>query len=172
MSELDPLTFLIATELLTGSDDTSSHRRRALVRPHTISSPTLILLAERKEDDGIDNGPGCSDACEELRLRAQRDFGTDAVRLAYLHSDSSSLSDVVGDLLSARIHQIRILPLFLSDARRVAGEIALEIHELQEKYAALEIELLPAIGEDTRFQRLLWQMVRENAVPEWLAKTS
>ncbi len=167
MSELDPVTFLIATELLAASDTTSSHRRTALARPHTISSPTLILVAQ-----GGENESGSTDSFEDLSLRAQRDFGADSVRIAYLHSDSPSLSEVVENLLSARIHQVRVLPLFLAEAYPAAGEIALEIHDLQEKYAALDIELLPAIGEDARFQRLLWQIVRENALPEWLAKTS
>ena len=138
-----------------------------MTRPHTISSPTLILLAQ-----GSANESGCSDSLEDLSLRAQRDFGADSVRIAYLHSDSPSLSDVVEDLLSRRIHCVRVLPLFLSGAELAAGDIALEMHDLQEKYAALEIELLPAIGEDARFQRLLWQMVRERALPDWLAKTS
>jgi sirohydrochlorin ferrochelatase len=67
---------------------------------------------------------------------------------------------------------VRVLPLFLSEADLAAGDIAIEIHDLQEKYAALEIELLPAIGEDARFRRLLWQVVRERALPDWLSKTS
>jgi cobalamin biosynthesis Co2+ chelatase CbiK len=167
MSELDPVTFLIATELLAASNSTSSHRQASLTRPHTTSSPTLILVAQ-----GDENESGSSDPFEDLSLRAQRDFGADSVRIAYLHSDSPSLSDVVEDLLSRRIHRVRVLPLFLSEADLAASEIALEIHDLQEKYAALEIELLPAIGEDARFRRLLWQMVRERALPDWLAKTS
>ncbi len=167
MPELDPVTFLIATELLADCDTGSSHRQAALTRPHTINSPTLILLAQ-----GGENEPGCSDSLEDLCLRAQRHFGADSVCIAYLHSDSPSLSDVVEDLLSRRIHSVRVLPLFFSEAELAAGDIALELHDLQEKYAALEIELLPAIGEDARFQRLLWQMVRERALPYWLAKTS
>ena len=99
MSELDPVTFLIATELLAASDTTSSHRRTALVSSPTISSPTLILVAE-----GGENESGSSDSFEDLSIRAQRDFGADSVRIAYLHSDSPSLSEVVEDLLSARIH--------------------------------------------------------------------
>jgi sirohydrochlorin ferrochelatase len=167
MSELDPVTFLIATELLAACDTNSAHRQAALTRPHTISSPTLILLAQDSE-----NEPGLSDCFEDLVLRAQRDFGVDSARIAYLHSDSPSLSDVVEDLLSRRIHCVRVLPLFLSEANLAAGDTVLEIHDLQEKYAALEIELLPAIGEDVRFQRLLWQVVRECALLDWLAKTS
>jgi len=167
MSELDPVTFLIATELLAACDTSSSHRQAALTRPRAISSPTLILVAQGGEDE-----PGSSDCFEDLSLRAQGDFGADSVRIAFLHSDSRSLSDVVEDLLSHRIHRVRVLPLFLSEADLAAGDIAMEIHDLQEKYAALEIELLPAIGEDARFRRLLWQMVRECALPDWLAKTS
>jgi sirohydrochlorin cobaltochelatase len=166
MSELDPVTFLIATELLAGSDTNSSHRRTALVSHHMVSSPTLILLA-----DCSNNEPGWSESFEDLSLHAQRDFGPDSVRLAYLQFNSPSLSDVVEDLLSHRIHQVRILPLFLS-GMSLAGDIALQIRALEERYSALEIELLPAIDEDPRFQRLLWQMVRENALPEWLAKSS
>ncbi len=166
MSELDPVTFLIATELLAAGDTTASHRRTALARPRTISSPTLILVAE-----GGENESGSSDSFEDLSLRAQRDFGADSVRLAYLDSNSQSLADVVKDLLARRIHCVRVLPLFLSDGL-ATRDIALEISDLQEKYAALEIELLPSIGEDVRFQRLLWQMVRERALPDWLAKTS
>ncbi len=166
MSELDPVTFLIATEL-SACDASSSHRQPALARPHMISSPTLILVAEGGEKES-----GSSDSFEDLSLRAQRDFGADSVRIAYLHSDLPSLSDVVEDLLSRRIHCVRVLPLFLSEAEPATGDIAFEIQDLREKYAALEIELLPAIGEDARFQRLLWQMVRERALPDWLAKTS
>lgn len=166
MSELDPVTFLIATELLAGSD-TNSSRQTAMTSRHTINSPSLILLAE-----GSDNEGAWSESFEHLSLRAQRDFGPDTVRLAYLQSSSPSLSDVVEDLLSHRIHQVRILPMFLSESTVAGSDIALQIGVLQDKYAALEIELLPTIGEDLRFQRLLWQIVRENAVPDWLAKTS
>jgi sirohydrochlorin cobaltochelatase len=172
MSELDPVTFLIVTELLAASDVTSSHRRTALACSHAVNAPTLILLAEGSNNEGSDNEPGSSKSFEDLCLRAQRDFGFDAVRIAYLQFNSPSLSDVVEDLLSCRIHQVRILPLFLSDAGFAADDIALQVRELQAKYAALEIELLPAIGQDARFQRLLWQMVRESVLPEWLATTS
>jgi sirohydrochlorin cobaltochelatase len=166
MSELDPVTFLIATELLAGSNANASHRCTIPIHSHAASSSTLILLA-----DGSDNEVG-GNSFEDLSQRAQRDFGPDSVRIAYLQSDSPSLPDVVEDLLSRRIHRMRILPLFLSGAELVADNIVQEIRTLQERYAALEIELLPAIGEDTRFQRLLWQMVRENVIPEWRAKTS
>jgi sirohydrochlorin cobaltochelatase len=172
MSELDPVTFLIATELLAGSDATSSHRPTSMCYRPTVNSASLILLAEGRENDGDENELSSIESFEHLSLRAQRDFGTHSVRLAYLQSNSPSLSDVVEDLLSHRIHQVRILPMFLSDSSIAATDIALQIHALQEKYAALEIELLPAIGEDPRFQRLLWRMVCENALPEWLVKTS
>jgi sirohydrochlorin ferrochelatase len=167
MSELDPVTFLIATELLAVSDTTSSHRQAALTRPHTVSSPTLILLAQ-----GSENELGGTNSSEDLSLRAQLEFGADSVCIAYLQSDSLSLSAAVKDLLSRRIHCVRVLPLFLSDDGVAAEDIALEISGLQEKYAALEIELLPSIGEDARFRRLLWQIVRERALPDWWAKTS
>ncbi len=110
MSELDPVTFLIATEL-SACDTSSSHRQADLARPHMISSPTFILVAE-----GGENESASSDSFEDLSLRAQRDFGADSVRVAYLHSDLPSLSDVVEDLLSLRIHCVRVLPLFLSEA--------------------------------------------------------
>jgi hypothetical protein len=167
MPELDPVTFLIATELLAAGDSTASHGRTALARPQTISSPTLILLAQ-----GSENESGYGDSLEDLGLRAQRDFGVGSVRIAYSDSNTQSLSDVVKDLLARRIHCVRVLPLFLSKASLATGDIALEISDLQEKYAALEIELLPPIGEAARFPRLLWQVVRERALPDWLAKTS
>lgn len=167
MSELDPVTFLIATELLAGSDTNSSHRRTAVNSRPTMCSPTLIMLA-----DGNNNEGGWSNSFEDLSQRAQRDFGADSVRLAYLQFNPPALSEVVEDLLSHRIHHFRVLPLFLSDACVAASDVALQIRELEQKYAALDIELLPAVGEDPRFQRLLWQMVREHALPEWLAKSS
>jgi sirohydrochlorin ferrochelatase len=165
MSELDPVTFLIATELLAGSTSNISQRRTAVLQH--AANPTALILLSNSNPEGDWSVP-----FEDLCLRAQRDFGANAVRIAYLQSECSSLAEVVEDLLSRRIHQIRILPLFLSPDPLVGDDIAERIHELEHKYAALEIELLPAIGQDARLQRLLWQVVRENILPEWLAKTS
>ena len=165
MYELDPVTFLIATELLAGTTLNIPQRQTALAQ-HVANPTALILLATGESGDSW-NTP-----FEDLCLRAQRDFGTNAVRIAYLRSESSSLADVVEDLLSRRIHQIRILPMFLSLTPLLVEHVSTLVQELTEQYAALEIELLPAIIRDARLQRLLWQMVRESVLPEWLAKTS
>ena len=166
MSELDPVTFLIATELLAGPDRHAKFQGPAVVHPRAAASPTLILLAHGSMD------PAGNDYFESIQLRARRDFGTDAVEIAYLHFNSPTLREVVGELLSRRIHQARILPLLFSVSERAAEEIAEMIAELRHDYAALDIELLPPIGQDSRLQRLLWQIVRENVLPEELARTS
>ena len=164
LSELDPVTFLIATELL--ADRNAKFQGPPLVHPRTAASSTLILLAEGNRD------PAGEELFEHLRLRAQRDFGGSSVEIAYLHHNSPSLPEVVETLLSRRIHQIRIFPMLFSVSEQVAGEIAERIAELRQEYAALDIEVLPAVGQDPRLQRLLWQMVRENVLPEELARTS
>lgn len=166
LSELDPITFLIATELLAGPDRNAKFQGPALVHPRTAASSSLILLAEGNSD------PAGEEFFEHLRLRASRDFGGSSVEIAYLHHNPPSLPEVVEELLCRRIHQVRILPLLFSVSEQVAEEIAERIADLRQEYAALDIEVLPAIGQDPRLQRLLWQMVRENVLPQELARTS
>ena len=59
--------------------------------------------------------------------------------IAYLHSDLPSLSDVVEDLLSRRIIAFAFCRCFFRKPTWPLGDIGLEIHDLQEKYAALQL---------------------------------
>ena len=124
MSELDPVTFLIVTELLTVHT----------VPPFFGNLPSLAAHDQLANSDSVRRrrrkSPGWSDSLEDLSLRPQRDFGADSVQVAYLHS-TPHLSDVVENLLSRRIHRFRILPLFLSEGELASDDIPLEIHDLK-----------------------------------------
>ncbi len=166
MAELDPVTFFIATELFASSDQDSFEQLPVLADRNSATRSTLIMLAHGSKD------PCWRVPLDRIGDRAQRNFGRDSVRVAYLRFISPSLPEVIEDLLSRRVHQFRVLPLFLSHEERVTDEVPELLQSLCHKYAAVEIELLPAINEDPSFQRLIWQIMSEHVMPKWLVRSS
>lgn len=115
----------------------------------------LVLFAHGSRD------PHWRATFEELEAAAAAEAGPDAVRLAYLELSEPALDQVIGQAARAGIHRLRVLPLFLAAGKHVSEDVAARVDEARARHPGLDIELMPAVGEDERLRSLLRQIVAE-----------
>ena len=120
-----------------------------------LPSELLILFAHGSRD------PRWRATFEELAAAAAVEAGTDLVRLAYLELSEPTLEDVVERAVDDGAVRLRVLPLFLAAGKHLSEDVAKRVDEARATHPGLDIELLPAVGEDERMRSLLRQIVAE-----------
>ena len=120
-----------------------------------LPSELLILFAHGSRD------PRWRATFEELAAAAAAEAGTDLVRLAYLELSEPTLQDVVERAVDDGAVRLRVLPLFLAAGKHLSEDVAKRVDEVRATHPGLDIELLPAVGEDERMRSLLRQIVAE-----------
>ena len=113
----------------------------------------LVLYAHGSRD------PRWRATFEELAAAAAAEAGTGAVRLAYLELSAPTIAEVIGDAARAGIVRLRVLPLFLAAGKHTSEDVLARVDEARVRHPALDIELLPPVGEDVRMRSLLRQIV-------------
>ncbi|MBR7888441.1 CbiX/SirB N-terminal domain-containing protein [Marinomonas sp. A79] len=99
----------------------------------------VILLAHGSPD------PLWKKPFEALYNNVVQTYGEGNVSLAYMELTTPSLEDSVA-ALSADVHQLAVLPLFLAVGRHLRQDVPSQITALQRD--DLHITLLPPIGDD------------------------
>lgn len=120
-----------------------------------LPSELFILFAHGSRD------PRWRATFEELAAAAAAEAGTDLVRLAYLELSEPTLEDVVERAVDDGAVRVRVLPLFLAAGKHLSEDVAKRVDEARAAHPGLDIELLPAVGEDERMRSLLRQIVAE-----------
>ncbi|MDI9333911.1 MAG: CbiX/SirB N-terminal domain-containing protein [Cytophagales bacterium] len=69
------------------------------------------------------------------------------VRCAYLELMQPSLDAVVAELATQAVHHVRIVPMFLGVGKHAREDLPALLAALRLAHPALELELLPSIGE-------------------------
>ena len=112
----------------------------------------LVLYAHGSRD------PRWRATFEELAAEA----GSDTV-LAYLELSGPTLDEVIGRAAGAGVSRVRVLPLFLAVGKHMSEDVAARVAEAGARHPGIDIELLPAVGEDERVRSAIREVVREAA---------
>ena len=118
-------------------------------------SELLILFAHGSRD------PRWRATFEELAAAAAAQAGTDMVRLAYLELSEPTLECVVARAVGDGVVRMRVLPLFLAAGKHLSEDVARRVDESRAAHPGIDIELLPAVGEDERLRSLVRQIAAE-----------
>ncbi len=86
--------------------------------------------------------------------------GSADARLAFMELCPPSLEDSIRSATDDGITSIRVLPLFLARGRHLRQDIPKLIEQLQVRFA-VEIELLPPIGEHPTLAQALEEIILE-----------
>jgi sirohydrochlorin cobaltochelatase len=97
-------------------------------------------------------------------LRSQE--GEEAVSLAFMEFAPPTLVDVAKEAAQRGVQRIRLLPLFLAGGAHVARDIPEQVGRVMEALPHMQVDVLPPVGEDPRFESLLREITREHARPE------
>lgn len=77
------------------------------------------------------------------------------VRCAYLELCTPSLAEAAADLVAAGVRHLKVFPLFLGVGKHAREDLPELIESLQAAHPGLEIELLPAVGENPQLIALM-----------------
>lgn len=105
--------------------------------------------------------PDWREAVERQINLLQKEIGPDGIRLAYMELSSPSLNEVVSEAVQRGVRRFRVLPLFLAAEGHVERNIKPQVYQIQETFEAVDIELLPPMGQHHLFRDMLISMVRE-----------
>ena len=100
---------------------------------------------------------------DDLLAKLRVDLGENQVALAYMEFAAPTLMDVAAKATGHGMTSLRILPLFLAAGAHVDRDIPSQVKAVRAQFRQLHIELLPPVGEDPRFARLLLEIARESA---------
>lgn len=120
----------------------------------------LILFAHGSKD------PRWRAPFLELLEHLRRHEGEKAVSLAFMEFAPPTLVDVAKEAAQLGVERIRLLPLFLAGGAHVARDIPEQVGWVMEALPDMQVDVLPAVGEDPRFEKLLREITREHARPE------
>ena len=87
------------------------------------------------------------------KIRARRP--ETPVVCAYLEMCLPTLSDAATDLIAGGARQLRVFPLFLGVGKHAREDLPRLAAQLRAAHPDVEIELLPAAGEDDRLTTLM-----------------
>jgi len=119
----------------------------------------LILVAHGSRD------PKWRASVESVTRAVQADVGADKVRLAYMDLTPPTLADIVAEAVDSGVKRLRVLPLFIANEGHVDRDIRPAVDELCVIHRAVEIELLPAVGQHRLFRELLGKIAVEKGGP-------
>lgn len=109
----------------------------------------LVLVAHGSRD------PDWRASVESIVESLEQELGSGRVRLAYMDLSPPTLMDVVSGAASAGETQFRILPLFLAPQGHVERDVKPLTQEVQAAWPDLDVELLPALGQQPEYREAL-----------------
>ena len=80
------------------------------------------------------------------------------VRCAFLELTTPDLPTVVDELLSLGVTAVRIVPMFLGVGRHAREDLPELVAQLRAQHPALQIELMPSVGEHPALTALMAQI--------------
>jgi sirohydrochlorin cobaltochelatase len=98
---------------------------------------------------------------QRLADDVKRNVGGERVHLCFMELASPSLEDVARQLEAQGVRHVRLLPLFLASGSHLGEDVPLQLQQIKSECPALEIEMLPPIGENPRFTAFLTDLVKQ-----------
>ena len=83
------------------------------------------------------------------------------VQCAYLELCAPTLPDAVTTLLTGGLHKVRVVPLFLGVGKHAREDLPLLIDQIKAMHPEVQIELLPAVGENLGLIELMADIALE-----------
>ena len=115
----------------------------------------LILIAHGSRS------PQWREPFENLIEELKGDFGKDRVYIAYMQLASPTLEESLINVSSKGFKNIKILPLFMAMGEHARKDIPEQIKEISLKIKNLNIQLMPPIGEDPEFFKLIKEIIKK-----------
>jgi len=106
-----------------------------------VSQRAIILFAHGARD------PEWAAPFRKIRRAVARRSPGTAVELAFLESMDPPLADAIGKLAKGGCKQITIAPLFMAQGGHLKQDVPRILDAIRAEHKAMEIKLLPAIGE-------------------------
>lgn len=121
----------------------------------------IVLLAHGSRD------PAWTQSVQNIadRVRADAAPGTD-VCCAYLEHTQPSLEATFERLAASKIEFVRVFPLFIGMGHHLRSDIPERLRALRGRFPALQVELLPAAGENAAIIQALAQQALAPAALE------
>lgn len=88
---------------------------------------------------------------------------TTPLRLAYMELSEPSLESTVAELAEEGVERAEILPLFFAAGRHLRRDVPGQVEALTATHPAIELTLLPPVGEHPAFVEALAAVVAEQA---------
>jgi sirohydrochlorin cobaltochelatase len=114
-----------------------------------MMKPRLILYAHGSED------PRWRQPFERLESDLQGQLGLGRVRLAYMEFAEPTLMQVAAQAFEEGVRRLAILPVFMAAGAHLANDLPEQVAAVRAKFAAMEVAVLPPVGEDRRLFDLL-----------------
>ena len=92
---------------------------------------------------------------ELLLQRLQRDGKHGNLSLAYMEFTGPTLEEKFEEARADSVEKIAVLPLFIAVGTHIGRDVPRRIAAYQSQYPEIDIELLPALGEDAEFIEIL-----------------
>ena len=118
---------------------------------------TAIILFAHGSRDPLWHAPLLA-----IRDRIQSQAPDVQVRCAYLELTEPDLPTCAAELVQSGIERLRILPMFLGMGRHARTDLPELIAQLQFLHPKIELEVLPALGENPRLIELTCQIALKN----------
>ncbi len=99
---------------------------------------------------------------QAVQQRIQSQAPTLLVRAAYLELTGPDLPQCVREMIAQGVGRIRVLPLFLGMGRHAREDLPQLITQLRQTHPEVQLEVLPALGEDPRVADLSCQIALHN----------
>ena len=119
-------------------------------QPTSALTPTGIVLFAHGSRDAQWRLP-----VEAVAANIQARSPDTPVQCAYLELCAPTLPDAVTTLLTAGVHKVRVVPLFLGVGKHAREDLPLLIEQIRSSHPDLQIELMPAVGENTGLIELM-----------------
>ena len=109
----------------------------------------LILLAHGSRD------PDWRGSLETLARTVDSEMPAEDVRVAFMQFEGPTIQEVVGGAVDSGHKTLRLLPLFMASAGHVDKDIKPVVAGLARDHPGVDLVLLPPVGEDGLFPRLI-----------------
>jgi sirohydrochlorin cobaltochelatase len=120
---------------------------------------TAIILFAHGSRDPLWHAPLLA-----IRDRIQSQAPDVQVRCAYLELTEPDLPTCAAELIQSGIQQLRILPMFLGMGRHARTDLPELIAQLQTQHPAIQLDVLPALGENPDLIALTCQIALNKLV--------
>lgn len=115
----------------------------------------LVLFTHGSRD------PRWLEPFEKLEEALRAEVGPDKVRLAHMEVSPPTLLEVASEAAARGLKKLRLLPLFMAGGGHVAHTIPEQVRQVEAALPGLDIEILPAVGEDPKVIELVYQIALE-----------